>query len=416
MAPIALQQRAAHTIAGAELLLDDVRRDVLGREGLGLGLNRLEMRWRVEIHQASSRTTALDRAPRPGGSVQLVRDHVELPLRVGERGNPGLGPPVVELNVTLSREAVAAMNVETVLRGRVRHLGSEDIRHRGERLPGREGLVEGPARLPGQELRAVLGHESVRQGVRDRLIGPDPNAECLALACVRGTDLYRLAGQSDQCCGTEDAHLVESSEEKCAGAITLGQDFHYPHFGPAGQRQGSHVGCGAYVGRPGHSDNSIGLQREHDVGDGPIRQQLLFHWAWTSGEGHDADSLEYLVEKLSRAAGGQQACGRCRFGEGNGGDATPGLFGNQREFEQATSTASDALGDSHPQGAGGDHVGPEVRVMAQGLCGAHPGRIRLLAEEGGERLPDELLLLGQCKVHASNPSLQPLLDPLRVRE
>ena len=117
-----------------------------------------------------------------------------------------------------------------------------------------------------------------------------------------------------------------------------------------------------------------------------------------------------------RPTGGQQAGSRGRLGEGNGDDATPGFFGNQREFEQTTSTASDALGDSHPQGPGGDHVDPEAWVMAQGLGDAYPGRIRLLAEEGGERLPDELLLLGQCKVHASTPSKQPLLDPFRVRE
>ena len=56
--------------------------------------------------------------------------------------------------------------------------------------------------------------------------------------------------------------------------------------------------------------------------------------------------------------------------------------------------------------------------MAQGLSGAHPGRIRLLAEEGGKRLSDQLLVLGQREVHASNPFLTAFrfLDPFRVRE
>ena len=56
--------------------------------------------------------------------------------------------------------------------------------------------------------------------------------------------------------------------------------------------------------------------------------------------------------------------------------------------------------------------------MPQGLGGAHAGRISLLAEKGGERLADELLVLRQCEVHPSNPFPTALrfLDALRVRE
>lgn len=44
-----------------------------------------------------------------------------------------------------------------------------------------EVLAESPAGLPRQELRTVIGHQRVRQGVGDRLISADPEAERLTL-------------------------------------------------------------------------------------------------------------------------------------------------------------------------------------------------------------------------------------------
>ena len=65
-----------------------------------------------------------------------------------------------------------------------------------------------------------------------------------------------------------------------------------------------------------------------------------------------------IVEQLPRAAGGEQARGRGRLGEGDGSDTTAGLFGDQSELEEPAAAAADVIGDAHPQGAGGDEVGP----------------------------------------------------------
>ena len=203
-----------------------------------------------------------------------------------------------------------------------------------------------------------------------------------------------------------------------AGLISFGQDPDLAAIAPAGQREGAHVGGRAHVGGSVHGNDPITIQCDDDVGHGSIGQELAFHGAGTSGERDDADAPQRIVEQGRRAAGGQQASRRGRLGEGDRGDATAGFFGNQREFEEAAAAAADVFGDAHPQGAGGDQVGPKVGVMAQGLGGAHPGRIRFLAEEGGKRLPDELLFLGQREVHASNPLLTAVrfLDAYRVRE
>ena len=115
------------------------------------------------------------------------------------------------------------------------------------------------------------------------------------------------------------------------------------------------------------------LEREDDVGHGPVGQELAFHGARAGGQRDHAPPLECLFEEPRDAAGGQQAGGRGRLGEGNGGDAPPGFFGNQRKFEQAAAAATVVLGDAHAQGPGGDQVGPEVGVVSRGLGGAHPG-------------------------------------------
>ena len=167
-----------------------------------------------------------------------------------------------------------------------------------------------------------------------------------------------------------------------------------------------------------HGNDPIALQRDDGVGNGPIGEELARHGTGASGERDDAGATQRVVEQDPRPAGGQQASGRGRLGEGDGGDATAGFFGNQRELEEAAATAADVFGDAHPQCAGGDQVGPEVGVMAQGFGTSHPGRIRFLAEECGKRLPDELLVLGQREVHASNhlPTAVRFLDAFRVRE
>ena len=49
-----------------------------------------------------------------------------------------------------------------------------------------------------QQLRAVLGHERVRQGMGHGLIGADPEPERLALTRVGRADLDGLTCQADQ--------------------------------------------------------------------------------------------------------------------------------------------------------------------------------------------------------------------------
>ena len=89
--------------------------------------------------------------------------------------------------------------------------------------------------------------------------------------------------------------------------------------------------------------------------------------------------------------------------KGIGATRRPASSAIEREFQEAATAATALFGDAHPQGPGGDEVGPEVGVMSDWLGGAHPARIRLLGEEAGKGLPDELLFLGQCEVHVRKP-------------
>ena len=316
----------------------------------------------MEVHHSAPRRGGARLArcrPVRAGPYNPVGDHIELAVRIGERGDPGLGPPVVELNVAFGGEAVAAVKVETVLGGRVRRLGGEDVRH-GRRAPAPAG---GPRREPSRPSRSGAGRRPwprERRPTDGRRPGRSRSGSPNASRCtgVGSTDLDRLARQSDQCRGAQDPHLIEGGGERIGWP-----DLPPPEPRPrlhrsSGRVAGAHVGDGAYLGRPLHGDEPIAMEREHNVGDGAVGEELAFHGA---GDGSPRETMRVppsaSSSRLPRIVGGQQASGRRRLGEGDGGDPATGLFGNQRKLEDATAPTSDVLGDAdaqaHPCRSGG---------------------------------------------------------------
>ena len=150
-----------------------------------------------------------------------------------------------------TRKAVAAVDVKTVLCGCVRRLGGER-RTPWRRAPARAGRpsVESPARLPGQELRSVLGHQRVRQGVGNGLIGADPDAERL------DADVHRPRRSRSPRWRVRPGRRPAGSaphrgqRRTTGGPVSFRQDFDLAGIAPAGQRQGAHVGGAAHVGWP----------------------------------------------------------------------------------------------------------------------------------------------------------------------
>ena len=165
--------------------LDHVGPEVLAQELADLVAEGVAALAEAEVHQPSSSAGPKSASAR---------------CSVPRRGSPSserprLGPPVVELDVVLEREPVAAVHVQ---RGRGRLLrgpGREQERHPRQR--GRVGFafVGRPRRFPREQLRAVDRGGDVGEPVRDRLERSDGHPELVALLGVLDAELQRGAGR-----------------------------------------------------------------------------------------------------------------------------------------------------------------------------------------------------------------------------
>ena len=184
---------------------------------------------------------------------------------------------------------------------------------------------------------------------------------------VRGADLDRLVCQSDQCGGPQDTHLVEGGEEQLAGPTSFRQDLDLAGHAPAGERQSAHIRTRVVRWSDGAPRRPIALEREHDVGHGPIRQDPIIN-----GTGRVASETmpAPFSASSSRLAAPQAVRSRAAAAgsaKGTGRNPTADFFGNQSELEEPAPSPAHVLGHAHPHGAGGDEVGPQVGVMAEGL-------------------------------------------------
>ena len=159
-----------------------------GDEVAHLGAERFRGRRRQEVHQRAPTSGAVPARREP---PVLVRGRVE-------HERPTLGAAVVELDVVLLHEAVAAVEVETTLGGALRVLGREQQGHRTEiGGVGATGVAR-PRRLAGEQLRAVERDGDVGQRVLDRLERADRLAELVALGDVRAGEPERAQTQADE--------------------------------------------------------------------------------------------------------------------------------------------------------------------------------------------------------------------------
>ena len=136
----------------------------------------------------------------------------------------------------------------------------------------------------------------VGQRVGDGLIRADRDPKRLALAGVGRSDLYRLFGQPDEACGSEDPHFVDGGGESAAGFKSFRQNFCLAGPAPAGEWQAAHVRGWPNAGRTMHSNNPIAVQRHDDVGNRPVGEELTFPGTAAGREGHDADALQCIAE------------------------------------------------------------------------------------------------------------------------
>jgi hypothetical protein len=84
-----------------------------------------------------------------------------------------------------------------------------------------------------------------------------------------------------------------------------------------------------------------------------------------------------------------------------------GLLGQQHRIEQSRARASLRLADADAEHPGLRQCLPEGRVEAQRLGRADAGGARLGGEQLGERVAQQLLLLGQRQVHGDISSAAP---------